>query len=76
MCICSCYSLMVLFVLLLSSVGGALSDFWRSIISSTPLVVLGIMRIISLKFTDYQEHASEYGIYWNFFFTLAVVKVS
>ena len=49
---------------------------FRSLKSSLPLLVLGVMRFLSVKSTDYQEHASEYGTHWNFFFTLFVVRVS
>ena len=41
-----------------------------------PLFVLGLLRFLTVKSTDYQEHVSEYGVHWNFFFTIAVVRVS
>eukprot|EP01104_Vermistella_antarctica_P017249 TRINITY_DN6087_c0_g1_i1.p1 TRINITY_DN6087_c0_g1~~TRINITY_DN6087_c0_g1_i1.p1 ORF type:complete len:502 (-),score=118.18 TRINITY_DN6087_c0_g1_i1:62-1540(-) len=42
---------------------------------ASPMVVLGLGRIITTKGVDYQEHVSEYGAHWNFFFTLAVVSM-
>jgi len=49
---------------------------WKSLKSSTPLMLLGLIRMFSVKSLDYQESVTEYGVHWNFFFTLAVVKVS
>ena len=40
-----------------------------------PFIVLGLLRIASVQATDYQQHVSEYGVHWNFFFTIAAVKV-
>ncbi len=52
-----------------------MSSIMKSFRSCIPLLVIGAARTVSVKATDYQEHVSEYGVHWNFFFTLAAVKV-
>ncbi|XP_074642871.1 glucosaminyl-phosphatidylinositol-acyltransferase PIGW-like [Tubulanus polymorphus] len=51
------------------------SSLSKTIVSTAPLWILGLIRLISIRNLDYQEHASEYGVHWNFFFTLAMVKI-
>uniref|UniRef100_M4BD66 GPI-anchored wall transfer protein 1 n=1 Tax=Hyaloperonospora arabidopsidis (strain Emoy2) TaxID=559515 RepID=M4BD66_HYAAE len=45
-------------------------DFLRPI---ALVLVFGIARFLTVKGVNYQEHVSEYGVHWNFYFTLAGV---
>lgn len=38
-----------------------------------PVLFMGMLRLVTHKGIEYQEHASEYGVHWNFFFTLAML---
>lgn len=55
--------------------GSKMSHLTKQLISVWPLFALGIARMASIKMSDYQEHVTEYGVHWNFFFTLAMVRV-
>lgn len=55
--------------------GSKMNYVWKQILSVWPLIVLGMGRLVSIKMTSYHEHVSEYGVHWNFFFTLAIVRV-
>ncbi|XP_066298484.1 phosphatidylinositol-glycan biosynthesis class W protein-like [Branchiostoma lanceolatum] len=57
------------------SLSGKLSNVAQSVKSTAPLWVIGLSRMVVVKALDYQEHVTEYGVHWNFFFTLAVVRV-
>ena len=52
-----------------------LQNLFNTLYSVWPIVLLGFLRLASVKAIDYQEHVSEYGVHWNFFFTLALIKV-
>ncbi|CAN0928076.1 Uncharacterized protein At4g17910 [Linum grandiflorum] len=55
---------------------GISSMNWKAAIkSSSPLLVLGFARVLSTRSVDYQVHVAEYGVHWNFFFTLAAVTI-
>ena len=47
----------------------------RPLFKAAPLILIGIVRIITNKELEYQEHVSEYGVHWNFFFTLGVLAI-
>lgn len=50
--------------------------FWSTLKSCSFLIVIGLARLWSVKATNYVEHVSEYGVHWNFLFTIVLVKVS
>lgn len=52
-----------------------MSQLFVSVKSCVPLLTLGLSRVMVIKGIEYQEHVSEYGTHWNFFFTLAAVKI-
>eukprot|EP00043_Microstomoeca_roanoka_P016252 m.165093 g.165093 ORF g.165093 m.165093 type:complete len:467 (-) comp16421_c2_seq4:154-1554(-) len=45
---------------------------WTTVLVMT---VLGFLRLMATKAVDYHEQVIEYGVHWNFFFTLAAVHL-
>ena len=52
--------------------GGAKIIKWKQWIA---VVAMGMIRLLTNKGLEYPEHASEYGVHWNFFFTIAILQL-
>ena len=48
----------------------------RVLVRHSPLLLAGAGRLLALRATNYHEVHSEYGLHWNFFFSLAVVDIA
>jgi len=47
----------------------------RALRKSLPIWMLGFLRLVVVKLSDYPEHESEYGTHWNFFFTMGTLPI-
>lgn len=48
--------------------------YYRAMKKCMPLLLIGLIRLVTNKGLEYQEHVSEYGVHWNFFFTLCFME--
>jgi phosphatidylinositol glycan class W len=58
---------------LTSQVGGR--SLMAILKSFVPTLLIGLTRSISIHLTNYQQIVTEYGVHWNFFFTIACVSM-
>ena len=52
------------------------SPLWSPLRRCAPLLALGGLRWLSVWASGYQSHVTEYGVHWNFFFTLSAVQLA
>lgn len=60
---------------LISSLAAAGRALASTLLSVTPLVVLGGARFAVNTHRNHQEHVSEHGVHWSFFLSMAVVAL-
>ncbi|XP_044267891.1 uncharacterized protein At4g17910 [Tribolium madens] len=51
------------------------TDLGKALKGSVPLLVLGVGRFFVTKLIGYHVPVTEYGVHWNFFISLAVIKI-
>ena len=64
------------FIIAHGLVGSSQNHSARTWSKTFPILLLGVLRLVAVKLSNYHEHVTEYGIHWNFFFTLAFVKIA
>nr|BAN64985.1 conserved hypothetical protein [Babesia bovis] len=50
-------------------------DITKILRRNFPLILLGILRLVSTRAVNYNVPVEEYGVHWNFFLALAVAKI-
>lgn len=58
-----------------SSLGERPNAVFRRLLKIWPVLAIGFVRLALLRGIDYHVPTSEYGVHWNFFFTIAVIAV-
>uniref|UniRef100_L7M8I2 Phosphatidylinositol-glycan biosynthesis class W protein n=1 Tax=Rhipicephalus pulchellus TaxID=72859 RepID=L7M8I2_RHIPC len=52
-----------------------LKNVCKAVRGSVALVILGVVRLFMVTVLNYQNPVHEYGVHWNFFFTLASTRI-
>lgn len=57
-------------------ISGYLWRLCKGLKAAVPLVLLGGVRQLATAAVGYQQHLGEYGLHWNFYWTIAAVSVA
>ncbi|XP_075731002.1 glucosaminyl-phosphatidylinositol-acyltransferase PIGW isoform X4 [Rhipicephalus microplus] len=57
------------------SVIKSIQNVFKAVRGSVALVILGMLRLFMVTVLNYQNPVHEYGVHWNFFFTLASTRI-
>lgn len=49
--------------------------YWCQSLPAGTCCTAGLLRLLFTRWVDYQQPVGEYGVHWNFFFTLAAVRL-
>nr|XP_037287895.1 phosphatidylinositol-glycan biosynthesis class W protein-like [Rhipicephalus microplus] len=52
-----------------------IQNVFKAVRGSVALVILGMLRLFMVTVLNYQNPVHEYGVHWNFFFTLASTRI-
>lgn len=52
------------------------NEFYSTVKKSSLLFLIGFIRLVLVKLTNYSVSVDEYGEHWNFFFTVFFVRVN
>ncbi|KAI9332038.1 GWT1-domain-containing protein [Zopfochytrium polystomum] len=57
------------------TIEAGVQNLMKSLRISVPVLIIGGLRTVLTKGVNYQEHVTEYGLHWNFFYTLGLIPV-